>query len=68
MQIDAQTILTIKHVVAAAVLVLIILAPAYLAAQNKKSKADAMRVRIASWVFGWTGIGWIIALIWAIKK
>ncbi len=68
MQIDNDTILIIKYVVAAGLLVAIILAPAYLAAQTKKGKADAMRIRVASWVFGWTGIGWLLALIWAVKK
>ncbi|MBO4682997.1 MAG: superinfection immunity protein [Alphaproteobacteria bacterium] len=68
MRIDANTILTVKYIVAAMVLVLIILAPAYLAAQTKKAKADAMRVRVASWLFGWTGVGWLLALIWAIRK
>ena len=68
MQLDPETILIIKYVAATIVLVSIILAPAYLAAQTKKGKADAMRIRVASWVFGWTGIGWLLALIWAIKK
>ncbi len=68
MQIDNETILIIKYIVAAGLLVAIILAPAYLAAQTKKGKIDAMRIRVASWVFGWTGIGWLLALIWAIKK
>jgi hypothetical protein len=68
MRIDPSTILTVKYIVAAACLVLIILAPSYLAAQTKKGKADAMRVRVASWLFGWTGVGWLLALIWAIKK
>ena len=68
MPIDSETILIIKYIVAAIVLCVVILAPAYLAAQTKKGKADAMRIRVASWLFGWTGIGWLLALIWAIKK
>lgn len=68
MQIDSETILIIKYVAATVVLVAIIMAPAHLAAQNKKGKIDAMRIRVASWVFGWTGIGWLLALFWAIKK
>ncbi len=68
MHIDAETVLFIKYIAATIVLGGIILAPAYLAAQTKKSKTDAMRIRIASWVFGWTGIGWLLALFWAIKK
>ncbi|MBO7509328.1 MAG: superinfection immunity protein [Alphaproteobacteria bacterium] len=65
---DAQTILTIKYIAAAGVLVIIMLAPAYLAAKNGKDKFMALRIRVASWVFGWTGIGWLLALFWAVKK
>ena len=68
MHIDAETVLIIKYIAATVVLVAIIIAPAYLAAQAKKPKADAMRIRVASWVFGWTGVGWLLALFWAIKK
>jgi len=68
MQIDSDTILIIKYVAATIVLVSIILAPAYLAAKNGKGKIDAMRIRVASWVFGWTGIAWLLALFWAVKK
>jgi hypothetical protein len=66
--LDAHTILVLKYIVAAIALLLVILAPAYIAAQTKKGKADTMRIRVASWVFGWTGIGWLMALLWAIKK
>jgi hypothetical protein len=68
MSLNAEQILIIKYIVAVIALVAIILAPAYLAAKNDKSKADAMRIRVASWVFGWTGIGWLLALFWAVKK
>jgi len=66
--LDAHTILIVKYIVTAVLLVLVMLAPAYFAAQTKKAKADAMRIRVASWIFGWTGVGWLLALIWAIKK
>jgi len=68
MRVTAEQILIIKYIVAVIALVAIILAPAYLAAKNDKGKADAMRIRVASWVFGWTGIGWLLALFWAVKK
>lgn len=61
-------IILIKYVIAIIVLGCIILAPAYIAVQTKKGKTDAMRIRLASWVFGWTIIGWLLALFWAIKK
>ena len=68
MALSPEQILIIKYIVAVIALVAIILAPAYLAAKNDKGKADAMRIRVASWVFGWTGIGWLLALFWAVKK
>ncbi|MBO4582551.1 MAG: superinfection immunity protein [Alphaproteobacteria bacterium] len=68
MRVTAEHILIIKYIVAVIALVAIIFAPAYLAAKNDKGKADAMRIRVASWVFGWTGIGWLLALFWAVKK
>ena len=63
-----ETILIVKYVAAICVLVAIIMAPAYLAVQTKKDKVAAMRIRLASWIFGWTIIGWFLALFWAIKK
>ena len=68
MRVTAEQILIIKYIVAVIALVAIILAPAYLAAKNDKDKITAMRIRVASWVFGWTGIGWLLALFWAVKK
>lgn len=68
MRIDIDIILVVKYIVAATVLVLIILAPAWFAAQTKKDKYTTMRIRVTSWLFGWTGIGWLVALIWAIRK
>ncbi|MBO7559825.1 MAG: superinfection immunity protein [Alphaproteobacteria bacterium] len=68
MALSPEHILIIKYIVAGLALVAIILAPAYLAAKSEKPKTVAMRIRIASWVFGWTGIGWLLALFWAVKK
>ena len=68
MRVTAEHILIIKYIVAGLALSAIILAPAYLAAKSEKPKAVAMRIRVASWVFGWTGIGWLLALFWAVKK
>ena len=61
-------VILIKHIVASVVLGCIILAPAYIAVKTQKGKTDAMRIRLASWLFGWTIIGWFLALFWAIKK
>jgi len=68
MPIDAQTISIAKYIVAAGLFVCVALAPAYLATKNGKGKYDVMRIRAASWLFGWTGIGWLVALFWAMRK
>lgn len=65
---DINFVLLAKHIAASIVLGCIILAPAYLAVKTDKGKADTMRIRLASWLFGWTIIGWFLALFWAIKK
>lgn len=61
-------LLVLKYIVAVAVLLGIILTPAYLAAANGRSKIDVMRVRMGSWMFGWSFVGWIFALFIAAKK
>ena len=68
MQMDAHTILIAKYALATMAIAGVILAPAWLAAKNGKDKFISLRVRVASWVFGWTGIGWLLALFWAIRK
>ncbi len=50
------------------IFVCLVLAPAYLAAANKSEKYDSMRVRVGSWLFGWTIIGWFFALFVSTKK
>lgn len=44
------------------------MAPAWFVSQTKKDKLDHGIVRSASWLLGWTGIGWVFALFWAVKK
>ena len=61
-------LLIVKHIVAIVVLACIVLAPAYLAAINGRDKQQTYRIRCASWLFGWSIIGWIIALFMASKK
>jgi len=68
MHIPPDIILWVKYAAAAGILIVIILAPAWLARQTKKSKLDMCLVRVASWLFGWTGIGWLWALYWAVRK
>jgi hypothetical protein len=60
--------LTIKYIFAILLILAIISAPAYFARQAKKDKLDQGIVRCASWLLGWTGVGWIFALWWAVRK
>lgn len=50
------------------ILLIIGLAPAWLARQTKKDKWDMGLIRVASWLFGWTCVGWLWALYWAVRK
>lgn len=61
-------LLVLKYAVAVFVLICLIMAPAYLAIVNDSSKYDRMRVRVGSWMFGWTFIGWLFALFVSTKK
>ncbi len=61
-------LLTIKYILAVMIIVMIILMPAWLASQTGKSKQDSILVRLGSWLFLWTGIGWLWSLFWAAKK
>ena len=68
MLMGVNILLVIKYIVAISLMICIVLAPAYLAAANGKSKFDSMRVRCGSWLFGWSFIGWIFALFISTKK
>jgi len=57
-----------KYAFALVVVTTIILAPAWLARQTKKNKTITVWVRVYSWLLGWTGIGWLVALYIAVKK
>ncbi|MBQ7949374.1 MAG: hypothetical protein IKA73_02775 [Alphaproteobacteria bacterium] len=49
-------------------MLIIICAPAWLARQTKKNKQDMILVRLGSWLFLWSGVGWLWALYWSVKK
>jgi hypothetical protein len=61
-------ILIAKHIAYIALLIGVIMTPAWIARQNEKKPLDMARIRVASWVFGWSVIGWIWALIVATRK
>lgn len=61
-------IIFFKYILILSIVLVIFLAPAYLASINGKDKDNILIVRISSWLFGWTGVGWLFALYWAVKK
>lgn len=63
-----EFLLVIKYIASIAIVLAIILAPAWLARQNGRGKNDMILVRLGSWLFLWTGIGWLWALFWSSKK
>ena len=68
MLMGINILLTLKYIIAICLLICILLAPAYLAAANEKSKNDSMRVRCGAWLFGWSFVGWFFALFISTKK
>ena len=69
MTIQIADILYIAKFIACILITLaIIFAPAWLARQNGRGKPQMHAVRLASWIFGWSIIGWLWALFWATKK
>lgn len=61
-------VLVIKYALCALLTIGIIFAPAWVARQNNKDKPDMHAVRLASWIFGWSIIGWLWSLFWATRK
>ncbi|MCL2017898.1 MAG: hypothetical protein FWG80_03965 [Alphaproteobacteria bacterium] len=61
-------VLIIKYIFAIGIIWIIWMFPAWLARQNKIAGVQMAQVRFSSWVFGWTGIGWLMGLWWAVKK
>lgn len=61
-------LLIVKYIVAVAIVGVVWAFPAWLARQNKIDGIQMATVRFSSWAFGWTGIGWLVGLYWAMKK
>lgn len=61
-------VIFVKYIVAIWLIVVVLSAPAYLAQQTKKDKTDMTRIRIGSWLLGWSVIAWIWALFESTKK
>jgi len=58
----------IKSILCICIVLVIFLAPSYLAVKNGKGDYDAVIVRFSSWLLGWTGLGWIFGLFWGTRK
>jgi len=61
-------LLILKYIAVIGIFVCIVLTPTYLACANKTQKYDMMRIRVGSWLFGWSFIGWLFALFLSAKK
>jgi hypothetical protein len=48
-----------------AVILAVLIMPLHFAGLNKKSKDDMVYIRIAGLAFGWTVVGWLVAMILA---
>lgn len=58
-----------KYIAGAYLVALVVIAPLWIAQmKNPKDKPYTGIVRLGALVFGWTGIGWLIALFFATKK
>lgn len=58
----------VKYVFVIAIFIILLGAPAWLARQNKKDKDQMGLIRISSWLLGWTGIGYFVAIWLAVRK
>ena len=65
---DINFLLIIKYTLAVLLTIGVFMAPAWVARQNGKGKTDMHAVRLGSWIFGWSIIGWLWALFWATRK
>lgn len=63
-----EILIIVKFIACITITIGIFMAPAWVARQNGKGKPQMQHVRLASWVFGWSVIGWIWAMYWATKK
>ena len=69
MTVEPNVILTAtRYAVAIGVMACIVFAPTWLAEKNKKNAITILRVRAASWLFGWTIIGYFYGLYLATAK
>ena len=64
----AIIVLIIKYMVAISIFIGIVCAPAWIARQTDKGKQDMCLVRLGSWLFGWSIVGWFYALVVGTKK
>ena len=65
---STQLIIFVKYIIAILLLGIVIFLPAYLACKTDKDKTNTARIRIGSWLLGWTGIGWLWSLFKSTQK
>ena len=65
---NINVIILAKYIIAIVLIALVLFAPAYLARQTNKDKTDMVRIRIGSWLLGWSVVAWIWALFASIRK
>lgn len=69
MSVDwGMVLLVVKYAICVLLLLGVILAPSWIARQNGKGKPQMQAIRLGSWVFGWSIVGWFWALYWAVRK
>lgn len=67
-RMNINIIVLVKYIVCTILIMAVVCAPAYLARQTKQDKTNMARIRIASWILGWSLIAWIWALFQSTKK
>lgn len=61
-------VIFLKYIIAIWLIAVVLSAPAYIAQQTKKDKTDMVRIRIGSWLLGWSVIAWVWALFESTRK
>jgi hypothetical protein len=65
--VDSETLIDVaKGTITGLVIAAVYCAPAIIAAWRQRRRAE--RIALLNLVLGWTGIGWIILLVWAAQS
>jgi hypothetical protein len=58
-------VIYLRAILFGAVILAVFMMPLHFAGLNKKSQYDMVYIRIAGLAFGWTVVGWLVAMILA---